>query len=266
MRLLYIHIGMHKTGTTSIQWYLSRHARRLKGYGFHVPKVGRISREFAGHHNVAWLLLGDRRAQARRGDLDALLSELDGSRATRAIISSEEFEFLADRPRELMRFEARISGAGWTPVYLLFLRSPGSYTLSVFHELNKHQETVPFGEFYDRVFAGGTFPSRNNLVLHLDYDLFVAKWRAAAKGELRIRSYDGAATGRGVIPEFIRAIDAPARLGELQQARVNVSAGDVCEAMQAGARRIEAKYAPTFLRQTGAAETFGAFHRIASTL
>jgi hypothetical protein len=251
MRLLYIHIGMHKTGTTSIQWYLHRHARTLKGYGFHVPRAGRIAPRLAGHHNVAWSVLGDIRAQPHHGSLDTLLSELEGSRATRAVMSSEDFEFLADRPSDLMRFEGRILSAGWTPIYLLFLRSPGSYSLSVFQELLRHRNPVHFSAFSDEVLARGTYRSRHNHVLHLDYDLFVAKWRAAAKGELRIRSYDVAASGRGIIAEFMRAIDAPARLGELRQLQLNASAAAVTDDMKATARQIEVKYLPTFMRQTG---------------
>lgn len=251
MRLLYVHIGTHKTGTTSIQWYLNQHARRLRGYGFHVPRAGRISRDLAGHHNVAWTALGDGRAQPRHGDIASLLAELEAARALRAIVSSEDLEFLADRPGDLTRFEARIRGAGWTPVYLVFLRSPGNYALSVFEELRKHGNPVQFDAFSGQVLAQGTYRSRRDHVLHMDYDLFVAKWRAAAAGELRIRSYDVAVAGRGIIAEFMSAIDAPARLGEWRQARANIGNGTVTDDMRATAQRIDTKYFDTFVRQTG---------------
>lgn len=251
MRLLYIHIGTHKTGTTSIQWYLSRHVRKLRGYGFHVPKAGRLTRDLAGHHNVAWTALGDVRADPRRGALDALLAELEAARALKAIISSEDLEFLADRPDVLRGFEARIRAAGWTPIYLVFLRSPGAYMLSVFQELLKHGNPLQFDAFSDQVLAGGTYRSRHDHVLHMDYGLFVEKWRAAASGELRIRSYDIAMSGRGVVPEFMRAIDAPARLGEWRQAHVNASSGIITDHMKVAAQRIETKYLSTFMRLTG---------------
>lgn len=250
MRALFIHIGMHKTGTTSIQWYLSRHRRKLKGYGYYVPRSGCVSRAFAGHHNVAWSLLEDGRADAQWGALDELLAELNRANPPRAVISAEDLEFLADRPRRLMAFEARIVAAGWAPTYVLFLRSPGSYSLSVFQELQRNRQPVPFPDFHDRMLERGFFASRNNLVLHLDYDLFVAKWRAAAKGELKICSYDDAAAGAGVVPQFMAAIGAPAQLGQLRQARFNVTTRDVSETMRAGARRIAVKYEEMFLRHT----------------
>lgn len=251
MRRLYIHIGTHKTGTTSLQWYLGRHARTLKGYGYYVPSTGRLSRHFAGHHNVAWAALGDARAQPAFGDVDALLAELEASRAVQAVISSEDFELLADRPRELRRFEERLTAAGWTPIYLMFLRSPGSYTLSMFDELNKNGNSVHFGSFFDQVLSRGIYRTGGDYVLHVDYDLFVAKWRAAARGELRIRSYDVASSGRGVVPEFIAAIDAPARLGELRQKLHNARTSPITDQMKAVAQRIEVKYLPAFMRQTG---------------
>ncbi|MFG1400837.1 hypothetical protein [Xanthobacter sediminis] len=251
MRRLYIHVGTHKTGTTSIQWYLSRHARTFRGYGFHVPQAGRIARGFAGHHNVAWTMLEDTRAEPRQGGLDAVLIELDMARAVRAVLSSEDFEFLADRPFDLRRFEGRILSAGWTPVYIMFLRAQGSYMLSVYHELSKRPDHAHFGAFSEEVLARGTFRSRQDHVLHFDYDLLVAKWRAMTKGELRIIAYDAAAKGRGVVGELVRVMDAPARLGELRQTRINASTGTVTDDMRAAAQRVETKYLPSFMRQTG---------------
>lgn len=252
MKQLILHIGMHKTGTTSIQWYLNRHARKLKGYGTYVPQAGCPSSRSSGHHNIPWLLLGDARANPEWGSLDDLLAEIDRANPLQAVVSSEEFEFLADRPAELARLENRIVGAGWSPVYLLFLRSPGAYAVSVFHELVKQNAPVTFAEFLEKVLADGTFTSPGNLVLHLDYDLFVSKWRAATAGALRIISYDAGVAGRGVIPTFMGALDVPARLAELRQRRLNVGASEVTEEMRAGARAIDEKYAPAFRRQIGA--------------
>jgi len=52
-KTLFVHIGTHKTGTTSIQNFLRNHATSLNECGVFVPKSGTLD-ENSGHHNIAW--------------------------------------------------------------------------------------------------------------------------------------------------------------------------------------------------------------------
>jgi hypothetical protein len=38
-RICYIHIGPHKTGTSSIQWFLQENRAELLKYGYFVPET-----------------------------------------------------------------------------------------------------------------------------------------------------------------------------------------------------------------------------------
>ena len=49
-RKLLLHIGIHKTGTTAIQYLLLHNAKLLAEQGFLVPQSGRPSYEPFGHH------------------------------------------------------------------------------------------------------------------------------------------------------------------------------------------------------------------------
>jgi len=78
---LYIHMGLPKTGTTSIQRYLAQFDSQLEKDGLLYPRAGRFD---DGHHSL--FPLG---AQAERKLFANLRKELIASPAERAVISSE---------------------------------------------------------------------------------------------------------------------------------------------------------------------------------
>ena len=86
---LYLHIGLHKTGTSSLQNFLGRNRQALVGLGYVWPQAGLAG---GGHHNVGYELLGRPRFAPTAGGLEALATELES--AKNAIVSSEELEFL----------------------------------------------------------------------------------------------------------------------------------------------------------------------------
>ena len=53
-RQIYLHIGFPKTGTTSIQTWLTEHAAALAAHGVLYPAIGRDGQEYQyGHHRLA---------------------------------------------------------------------------------------------------------------------------------------------------------------------------------------------------------------------
>lgn len=86
---LYLHIGLHKTGTSSLQNFLGRNADALAKAGYAWPRAGRVA---GGHHNLGYQLMGKGRFSTEAGGLEALAAELEA--AENAIVSSEELEFL----------------------------------------------------------------------------------------------------------------------------------------------------------------------------
>ena len=49
-RICYIHIGPHKTGSTSIQWFLKENQAELLNHGYFVPKS---EAKHGAHHALA---------------------------------------------------------------------------------------------------------------------------------------------------------------------------------------------------------------------
>src|SRR5258706_13501853 len=63
-RVCYIHIGPHKTGTTSIQWFLKENRAELLKHGYLVPESGSIH---GGHHQLVRQLCGQAVPKHQRG-------------------------------------------------------------------------------------------------------------------------------------------------------------------------------------------------------
>jgi len=93
-RRLYIHVGPHKTGTTTIQRGLLANRSRLKEMGYDFPNV---VFNFGGHHNLVSDLKNLERYQTWLGGLKELTEHAvntDGH----MIISSEEFDRIVTPP------------------------------------------------------------------------------------------------------------------------------------------------------------------------
>lgn len=253
MRQLYVHIGLHKTGTTSIQWYLNRHLRKFAAQGLYVPQAGCPSPRASGHHNLAWTLLRAAQAQPALGDVDTLLRELEQAQAERAVISSEDFVHLAEHPAVLSAFDAALTGAGWRPIYILFLRAPGAYALSIYQELRKQGVEIAFSNFLDGALAADGARALKGLGAHLDFERLTTRWRAATTGELRILSYDAASAQGGVVPAFVASLGLPASLGRLRQRRLNVTPATASAEMREAAQWIEDKYGAAYRHLTAQA-------------
>src|ERR1700733_9939833 len=91
MRRLFIHLGLAKTGTTSLQNYFAQRRRELVALGFDYPTVGTTSRGIA-HHNIPFELLGSDEFDASCGKTTDFLAFLGSAgRAPNIVLSSEVF-------------------------------------------------------------------------------------------------------------------------------------------------------------------------------
>lgn len=130
------------------------------------------------------------------------------------MISSEDLEYLVDRPELITAFEHKIRAAGWDPHYVLFLRDPARYAISLYHELIKHGDAQDFATFSAEILETGYRRSHGDWVFYFDYPAFVSRWRAAAQGPLSIISYDAASRGVGVVETLLDTIGVPAAIAQ----------------------------------------------------
>jgi len=215
-RSLYIHIGTHKTGTTSFQSFLRTRAEELGKAGVYVPSIGSIG-PLQGHFNIAWELLDDPRYNAIYGGLDELLSELRRTEANKALISSEDFEYLVRYPEKLANFEHALRESGWEPAYIVTFRRADHYAVSLYSELTRKQglKGISFERFALQILRDGFFAT-SNWYYAFDYAEFIRMWRLPGRGALTVLHY-----GPEMTPDILAAIGVPLVPGK--QDRFNVS-------------------------------------------
>ena len=91
MKKIYIHIGLYKTGSTTLQAFLQANQNNLLNYGYLYPRTGALGR-FEAHHNLAWLLRNPKNANPTLGTWKELHEEIKAANIDNVIISSENFE------------------------------------------------------------------------------------------------------------------------------------------------------------------------------
>ena len=89
---VYVHIGMPKTGTTTLQNYLSAEYVNLEKYSILYPNSGREN--CVGHHILTALELDEYTLEYSKKQYQKLIDEIEKSKCKKVIISSETYSGL----------------------------------------------------------------------------------------------------------------------------------------------------------------------------
>lgn len=212
MRACFLHVGTHKTGTTSIQEMLHTGQCRLLQHGFLYPTTG-ILPGHSGHHNIAWQVREDRRFKSEFGTVEDLWLEIAVSDKD-VILSSEDFECSFDNLEE---FIAGLESRGRREVaIIIYLRDQLSYAKSLYLELIWHD--------YHRTFKGflSELITTRSIAWHdwrfpFDYRLMMS--RLPSRANLIVRPFDRASS---VLNDFTSIFGlSPHDLGTDSEFRIN---------------------------------------------
>ena len=119
-RLCYIHIGPHKTGTKSIQWFLKENRTDLLKRGYFVPESGNIH---GGHHAIVRNLCGQELPEHQRSAASNFAQALEKTRSEAVILSSEALDGLLRKRDYAEAFFHRIGKLNLEPKLVLFVRN-----------------------------------------------------------------------------------------------------------------------------------------------
>jgi hypothetical protein len=105
-RVCYIHVGPHKTGTTSIQWFLQENREELLKHGYFVPES---ESKRGAHHalveSLCGLDVGEHRERLVTKSIQALVETL----CEAIIISSEALEGILESRKHADAFFSRMN-------------------------------------------------------------------------------------------------------------------------------------------------------------
>jgi hypothetical protein len=208
---IFLHCGLHKTGSTALQQACSEYFAQLREQRVLYPQSGRLS-DAPGHHNIAWELANDRRFCQRQGDLNALFSEIrefDG----RVLLSSEDFESCLSRPKKLRPIVELAAELKRELFLVIYVRDQPSYLASLYFELLKHGFDKEYRYCRDQVVSAGVLEFKE-WIFQFEYLAIAESLAAYSNVKLIFRNY-GALRGNSVIDDLFAVAGIPAPMAEL---------------------------------------------------
>jgi hypothetical protein len=177
MNRVVFHIGVHKTGSTTIQTFLRRNEDVLRELRINLPKAGCVDPAVsANSHNIAWEAL--RRADLHRPELGTwaeLTREISKSSARTTVLSAEDFEFLTES--EVSQLAKDLPGR--EKIAVVYLRRHDHLFVSEYaHLLREGITNLPFEQWL----------SANIDDPRYDYQSLLARWRGGGF-ELIVRPF-----------------------------------------------------------------------------
>lgn len=222
-RTCFLHIGTHKTGTTSLQTFLSENEQSLQLNGIYIPKTGRPS-PGTGHHNIAWELNDDPRFSRSFGTLSDLIMELRSLESRAVCITSEDFEYLHGRLDSLSRLFSDLSSIGYDITVIVYLRPQGEYIESLYAELVKHGLCTDFYCFFEKIIRTGRVILFDIWRFALDYSLLLNPFTEIfGPGHIIVRRYPCGRDPDYLINDFLSIISCGLSTSEYPQYRENAS-------------------------------------------
>ena len=208
MKTVYLHIGLQKTGTSSVQAHLMRPGGPLADAG--IDYLPQAIAPAQAHHNAAWDIGGHKRYQPALPGIDALVGAINASAATRMFVSSEDFSILP--PSSVAALAEKLAGITVRPI--LCLRNPLDWAESLYAQACK--QSNPFegaGPLYAEINQRGTpasfmiYAQRLEAGGRLAFDRILDSWCAAFGAKaMTILIYEDHAD---MTDAFARLLDLP---------------------------------------------------------
>ena len=130
---LVIHVGPHKTGTTTIQNGLVINDALFKDNGVNVVSSKNIKNINRFHHEIAWYFLEDSRCSIDEKDFIDFIDSVLASNCNRSIVSSEDFSLLNPQQISSLKEKIETNSFGLVDVEIVFvLRNPLAILVSMY--------------------------------------------------------------------------------------------------------------------------------------
>lgn len=195
---VYLHIGIPKTATTTIQKSLFENKKALLSSGYLYPDTGITD---FGHHNLARELSHFQGQQSKfipgKGTLDELVDEIDSSKVQNIIISSEVFAPLNEGGINILKNKL----SNYNVRIIIYLRRQDHFLFSHWAQGVKYMTIVaPFNEW-----VKGRL-SENKAMPVANYKHLLKKWSSAfGKQNIILRIFEKEELQGHIFHDFLSA-------------------------------------------------------------
>jgi hypothetical protein len=192
-RVCYIHVGPHKTGTTSIQWFLQENRVELLKLGYFVPES---ETKRGAHHALAEKLCGLEVGQRREPLVATSIRAIAETRCEAIVISSEALEGILASRKHADAFFTRVRELNLEPTLILFPRNQPQWINSSYASSVKSFRRSDSFEPCALDFCQSVDSKFSHWIELAD----------AHRAEPIARPFTKETVARGVIPEFLGSI------------------------------------------------------------
>ena len=257
-RVCYIHVGPHKTGTSSIQWFLKENRTEFLKHGYFVPESGA---RHGAHHAIVRNLCGQQLPERQASAGSNFARALEETPCEAVVISSEDLHNLLRKREYAEAFFGRIEKLNLKPKLVMFPRNQSQWINSRYTEVVKgFRRSEPF-----QIFATAEAARPRGLTFSTWTEL-----AAAHQTELIARPFTNETISRGVVPQFLLAIGMNPSKFRVTAMRRNESVGpftvsvarSVLRSISAGSKQLKwlqaercKKRLAEYLNQNGWADT-----------
>jgi hypothetical protein len=202
-RRLFIHCGLHKTGTTALQTFLRDNTEPLRGAGILYPYAGRPDSYPRGQHNLAWQIARDRRFDKTWGDIEALAKEIDDFGGD-LLLSSEDFEGSLGKPEAFRPLVQYAASTQRELVLIIYVRNQIPYVESIYCEKLRHGLGQEYARMVEQVINSKVY-LMNEWIFHFDYQFIAKAMGAIPNVRLIFRDYHNLRAD-SVVTDFMSVI------------------------------------------------------------
>ena len=214
MQMAYLHVGMPKTGTSTLQSFLLRHRDWLAKKGYYVPRSGQNSQTGA-HYGLVRALAGLPLDESQHGLIEWLGRELHAASSPNCIISSEALTKILRAPGMIERFVSVFRRLNHDLTIVLYVRHATEYVNSAYAQrVKSFYERIGVDEFIFR------FEERNKrrpIFSVLQKDRTV---------KTIIQPYNNATRATGIVASFLKEFDLESPATKIEQ-RENMMPGPI---------------------------------------
>lgn len=219
-KILYLHIGLHKTGTTAIQSALRQNKKQLLAAGVLIPETGYA---WGSNHQLAWAFLDNNPSWYPVSDMSRealyrqLKDEINQTEANKVVISSEDFSLLSmSADKQSIESLKKLLG-GMKVKIVIYLRPQANYIDSFYQEAVKSYDT--------RFNTESIQTLQSDIQGLLDYNRLIEKWSATfGSDSLVVRPYGKRANGFDSVRDFLGLLgvsDIPLKMAKPENNRLS---------------------------------------------
>lgn len=225
MKRILLHVGLPKTGTTSIQNLLAAATRDLEADGVLFPVVredlreaGRVKGIGLGWHRTLAMYVAGRLDELAPGEWAAWQAAFDRFGATSSLdtlVLSQEGLIVAGKPKRVTELIAQLPAA--TIRVVLVLRPAEAWLTSLYEQsVRSVLRTAELPGNFDRATS----------YVERGFEGMISRVERQVPGaEIQLLSFDDLVSGAGLLPSFAHALELPAWLAERAAAMPRANPG-----------------------------------------